>query len=178
VTRGGARLPRQVDSGKALHRDGYYRPRSDHLNPPSRRSFFPHDPPDLSPGQGPLDGTATGPRARFSASQKSKPFQDIAPGLGRRPRAGCFGNTSHHCPRQRRAPLCSGPILEAPLPDPRPRWLHRCPGNRRSRTHHPRQLPAPQTAIPADNPVLKINQLQTITDEVVETAASILVIGN
>lgn len=50
------------------------------------------------------------------------------------------------------APLRSGPTLETPRPHPRPRRLHRRPGNCRSRTHHPRQLPATRTAIPPDHP--------------------------
>ncbi|MET3176576.1 UNVERIFIED_ORG: hypothetical protein ABIB52_004451 [Arthrobacter sp. UYCu721] len=36
----------------------------------------------------------------------------------------------------------------------------------------------PRTAVPQINRVLKINQLDTITDDVIEAAASILVIGN
>ena len=46
------------------------------------------------------------------------------------------------------------------------------------RAHHARKLPASRTPFPSNHAVLKINQLETITDDVIEAAASILVIGN
>ena len=42
----------------------------------------------------------------------------------------------------------------------------------------PRQLPTPRALVPQTTRALRINQLETITDDVIEAAASILVIGN
>lgn len=63
-------------------------------------------------------------------------------------------------------------------PHPRPRRLHRRPSHRRDRTHPPRKLPAPGTTLPQITRVFRINQLETITDDVIEAVTSILVIGD
>lgn len=50
-----------------------------------------------------------------------------------------------------------------------PRGLHRRPSHCSNRADNPRQLPAPRATVPQITRVLKINQLETITDDVMRS---------
>ena len=69
------------------------------------------------------------------------------------------------------------PPLALAWPRPRRRRFYRRPSYRLDRPHHRRQLPPPAPAVRANRAHLKINELTVITDDVVEAARSILVVG-
>ena len=63
-------------------------------------------------------------------------------------------------------------------PNPRPGRLHRCPGHRRRCPGSPEATSASSTgSSPKSSSIMRINELSTITDDVIEAARSTLVIG-